>query len=325
MTCGTHMPDSPGTTESGRGVRGGGLKLVFVFPGQGSQHPGMVCDRLAEDPAARRVFDAASEISGMDVLSVCRDGDSSLLARTDICQLSVAATSLAWLALLLKDGYRPLGVAGHSLGEYCAACAAGCLDVEETLGLVWKRGRAMLECANRRPGSMLAILGLGAEEVLKIVEDAREEGFLHLANHNSSSQCVVAGDEEALRRMEIIVKAKGARTARLKVTGAFHTPAFAPAADVMREALKETPPRGPRLPFFSGFTGTLLRDGDSVARSLAEGIASPVLWRDVQRGLLESGAEGQLEVGPGKTLTAMARRDFPHLAFYHVSDILSGG
>lgn len=301
------------------------MRPVYVFPGQGSQHPGMASGRTTRDPDAARVFRLASEISGMDIASLCLEGDPSLLARTDVCQLSVAAVSLAWLTLLEKDGYRPKAVAGHSLGEYCAACAAGCLGAEDTLRLVWTRGRAMLECALERPGSMLAVIGLGEEEVRSLVEEAREDGFLHLANHNSELQCVVAGDTAALERMEAFARKSGGRTVSLKVSGAFHTPAFRSAAAAVEEALKSMPVKDPSVPFFSGYLGTALEDGDSVARALVEGMYSPVRWRDVQRALLPLAAEGQVEVGPGKALNIMARRDHPHLAVYHVSELVGGG
>jgi len=301
-----------------------GMKLVYVFPGQGSQYQGMASGKLAEDPDAKRVFAAASEISGVDVLSLCSDGNPSLLARTDLCQIGVASTSLAWLTLLEKEGYRPLGVAGHSLGECCAACAAGCMGVEETLRLVWARGRSMLECSLSQPGSMLAVLGLQYEEVRELVEEVRSGGFLYLANHNGSAQYVVSGDQPSLERMECLARKRGARTARLKVSGAFHTPAFAPAVEAVREILRRIALRDPSLPFFSGLTGAPLADAASVARALAEGISSPVLWSEAQRGLVELGAGMQVEVGPGKSLNTIARRDHPRLAVRHASELLEG-
>lgn len=298
------------------------MRPVYVFPGQGSQYPGMASGRLVEDRDAARVFELASRISGTDVASLCRSGEPSLLARTDLCQLCVAAVSLAWLILLEKEGHRQRATAGHSLGEYCAACAAGCLGVEDTLRLVWVRGKAMLECALSRPGSMLAVTGLDEGTVRELVVEARGGGFLHLANLNSDRQYVVAGDASSLERVEASTVKRGGRAVRLKVGGAFHTPAFREAAEVVGEALEDMTLRDPAVPFYSGLTGTALDDGPSVARALVEGICSPVRWRDVQRALVPLAEEGQVEVGPGRALNAMARRDYPHLTVYHASELV---
>lgn len=301
------------------------MRPVYVFPGQGSQHPGMARGRPLEDPDAERVFEIASRISGTDVASLCLRGDPSLLARTDLCQLCVATTSLAWLTILEKEGHRPQATAGHSLGEYCAACAAGCLSLEDTLRLVWTRGKAMLECALSRPGSMLAVTGLDEGTVRELVEETREGGFLHLANLNGNEQYVVAGDAAALERMGMQATKRGGRTVQLKVTGAFHTPAFRRAAEVVGEALEGMALKDPVIAFYSGFTGTALHDRASVSRALVEGICSPVRWRDVQRALIPLAEEGQVEVGPGRVLNAMARRDYPRLAVYHAAELVHDG
>ncbi len=298
------------------------MGMAYVFPGQGSQHPGMVSDVLKREKDSRLVFDIASDIAGADILRLCDNADHDLIKRTDYCQICVAAVSLAWLQLLRREGFRAEAVAGHSLGEYCAACAAGCFEVEEALRLIWARGQAMLECALSSPGSMLAIVGMSMEETFRLVRDLSDDYFIHLANHNSLTQTVVAGEEKGLEVLEKKVRRGGARSVRLKVKGAFHTPAFTRAKEAVEERLGNMVIKDPSITFFSGYGGTEVRDAAEVAHSLASGIDSPVLWWEVQRRLMEIGSDPQVEVGPGKVLCNMAIRDYPNLRVCHASDLV---
>ncbi len=297
------------------------MGMVYVFPGQGSQHSGMVPEILASDRGSRQVFDLASKIAGVDVLDLCAGTDSSLMERTDYCQISVAAVSLAWLQLLRREGFRAEAVAGHSLGEYCAACAAGCFGVEETLRLVWVRGKAMLDCAHSMPGSMLAVIGISLEETRRLVDGLSDDYFIHLANHNSRAQTVVSGEESGLRAMEKEVRNCGGRAIRLKVKGAFHTPAFTRAKEAVERQLGRMAVEHPSITLFSGYEGDEVKDAAGVVRSLAGGIDSPVLWKEVQKKLVEKGADPQVEVGPGKTLSNLASRDYPDLRTCHAADL----
>ncbi|MDY6796829.1 MAG: ACP S-malonyltransferase [Actinomycetota bacterium] len=298
--------------------------MVFVFSGQGSQHPGMVADILREDAGSRRVYESASEIAGMDVLDLCTSGDPASLSRTDLCQISVAATSLAWMGLLREHGCHPMAVAGHSLGEYCAACAAGCMTVEETLRLIWVRGRAMLRCAENVSGFMLALIGAGIEEVSAMLHGIDDSEFVYLANHNSSKQVVLAGEDRYLKTAIDVAVGLGARAIPLDVGGAFHTPAMSEAKEPVAEYLENIPPRDPSVTLFSGLTGKEVCDAAQVARSLTGGITATVRWHDIQSSLYKLGADPQVEVGPGRTLNNMARRDYADLNTCHVSDIVAG-
>jgi [acyl-carrier-protein] S-malonyltransferase len=298
------------------------MGMVYVFPGQGSQHLGMAVGVLRREIDSRQIYDLASEIAGIDVLDLCTDGDPSILARTDYCQISVAATSLAWLQLLQREGFQAEAVAGHSLGEYCAACAAGCFGVEDALRLIWARGRAMLDCSRTTPGFMFAVVGMKIEDVQDLVNEIADRHFIHLANHNSLTQTVVAGEKSGLEALEKAASQRGARVIRLRVTGPFHTPAFAGARDVVEEHLARIDIQDPSIILLSGYTGTVVRDATSVAHSLAAGITSPVLWFDLQRELVKRGADPQVEVGPGNVLCSMARRDYPDLHTCHAADLV---
>jgi [acyl-carrier-protein] S-malonyltransferase len=262
---------------------------------------------------AAEIIDAACEISGMDLRDIDRNGDKGLLARTDICQISVAAASLAWLKLLEERELPARVEAGHSLGEYCAACAAGCMTPEETLELVWVRGRAMLECSRVHPGTMLALVGAEAEKVRRLLDDLGGERGVWLANHNGRSQIVVSGRKEGLEAVASSAPGIGARVIPLRVSGPFHTPLMQPAREAVEDCLEKINIRPPVSVLYSGFTGGEVEKPSEVVRCLAGGITSPVLWYDVQSGLARRGVDLQVEVGPGNVLSRLASRDHPRL------------
>lgn len=299
------------------------MGMVWVFPGQGSQRTGMASGILQREAAAKRVFDLASEICGYDVVDLCDSADAALLTRTDICQISVAAVSLAWMELLRERGHVPVAVAGHSLGEYCAACAAGCMTVEEALRLIWVRGQAMLKCTGAAPGFMLALIGDRIDEISAALADMSDGGSVYLANHNSRTQAVLAGEVRFLKIAKDVAAGLGARAIPLEVGGAFHTPAMSEAKEPVAECLAAIPLRDPAMTLFSGLTGKEARDAAQVAESLTQGIAATVRWRDVQDALRGRGADPQVEVGPGKTLNHMACRDYGDLNTCHASQLLA--
>ncbi|MDI6831782.1 MAG: ACP S-malonyltransferase [Actinomycetota bacterium] len=300
------------------------MRNAFVFPGQGSQRPGMAGEVLGAGDGAREVFVLANEICGSDLVELCDKGDPLLLSRTDYCQIGVAATSLAWLELLRRRGEKPHAVAGHSLGEYCAACAAGCMSVEDCLRLVWRRGQAMLECSRETPGGMLALVGVGWEAARELLEESGVEGRVAFANLNSATQVVLAGDPDDLRNTAAMLRARGIRSVPLKVSGAFHTPAMARAREAVARYLETMPLRDPSLTFFSAFTGERVRTASEVAECLSSGITSPVRWLEVQSRLVENGTERQVEVGPGDVLSRMGSVDHPHVLFVRAAEVTSG-
>lgn len=300
------------------------MRTAFVFPGQGSQHPGMVKEVLKNEPAAMEIYDLAREICGVDLLELCEKGDPEALARTDHCQIGVAATSLAWLESLRRRGFVPQAVAGHSLGEYCAACAAGCMSITDCLRLVWFRGRAMLKCSRKRPGGMLALLGVDHGRAASLLEKTGGGERVSLANLNSSSQVVLAGDPEDLRDTAARMQGHGIRAISLKVGGAFHTQAMHEAQEEMTEHLAAARLSMPSITFYSAFTGSQVSSAEEVVDCLSRGMTSPVRWLQVQGSLVEEGIERQIEVGPGDTLSRMGRRDHPHVLFMRAVEALGG-
>lgn len=301
------------------------MGTAFVFPGQGSQYAGMAGDLPLREPAVERVFALAAEVSGLDVLDLCLAGAGQALARTDLCQLGVATVSLAWLALLAERGVRPGAVAGHSLGEYCAAAAAGCMDTRQALELVWVRGRAMLEAAAANPGGMAALVGAGPEDACEMLAACRADGEVRVANHNASDQVVVAGSRAGLDRVREEAARRGVRVVPLGVSGPFHTPAMRGAQAEVEGFIEKLGMRDPALPFLSGYTARLVGDGREAARCLAGGMTAPVRWCELQAELVRRGVRSQAEVGPGRVVGRMARRDHPGLRALHACDLLRGG
>lgn len=301
------------------------METVFIFPGQGSQYAGMAGDLPRLDAAAGRVFEQAAEVSGVDVLELCLRGEQGLLTRTDLCQLGVAAVSLAWLALLGERGIEPGAVAGHSLGEYCAATAAGCMDVRQALELVWARGRAMLEASLANPGGMLALVGMAPQAVEELLAACVEDSEVRVANHNASTQVVVAGGPDGLESVKEEAARRGVRAMPLAVSGPFHTPAMQEAQAEVERRVGGMDLKDPSVPFLSGYTGREVGGAEEAARCLVEGMTSPVRWCELQAELVRRGARTQAEVGPGQVIGRMAKRDHPALRVCHASDLLEGG
>ncbi len=290
------------------------MAAAVVFPGQGSQFTGMAEAPLLENPASLEVMHAASRIAGIDLIGLCNEGPEEKVARTDLCQLSVAAVSLAWWALLREAGLKAAAVAGHSLGEWCAACAAGSLGLEDALVLIRERGKAMLKASREKPGGMLALLGLTIGEVEDLLEGLEGERPA-LANHNAERQVVLAGGIDPLKKAAEAAAARGARCSWLKVGGPFHSPRMLKARREMERLLAQTGIDDPYLPFYTGLTGGRATSGGEVAACLAEGMTSTVRWHRLQRELASLPVSAQVEVGPGKILGRMASRDHPQKRF----------
>jgi [acyl-carrier-protein] S-malonyltransferase len=301
------------------------MDTVFIFPGQGSQYAGMAGDLPDGEPAVERVFEQAAEVSGLDVFELCLRGEQEVITRTDLCQLGVAAVSLAWLALLSERGVRPGAVAGHSLGEYCAAAAAGCMGTRQALELVWARGRAMREASLANPGGMVALVGVGPEAARELLAACLQDGEARIANHNASTQVVVAGSHAGLDRVKEEAARRGVRAMPLGVSGPFHTPAMRGAQAQVEEHMKGLEIKDPAVLFLSGYTAHVVSSGEEAARCLAEGMTSPVRWCELQAELVRRGAQSQAEVGPRQVISRMAKRDHPTLRILHASDLLQKG
>jgi [acyl-carrier-protein] S-malonyltransferase len=282
-----------------------GQVIAFCFPGQGSLEEGMGRDIAAAAPEAMEVYEVGSEASGLDLRRLCFEAPLNELVQTDVQQPALVATSLAVLAALRARGIAPDYVVGHSVGEFAAIAAANSIDTGAAIGLVRERGLAMAEAARESDGTMAAILGLDDEVVEQLC--AQIEGVWP-ANYNCPGQIVVSGEEEAVE--ELIGKASllGAnRTVRLKVSGAFHSPLVAKAAERLKPAVDKVRFSDPVAPFMSTVTAKI-EPAQRMAGLLVEQVTAPVKFTQAAHGLVKEGVKTFVEVGPGNVLSGLVRR-----------------
>jgi [acyl-carrier-protein] S-malonyltransferase len=280
-------------------------KVAFCFPGQGSLETGMGREIAEAFPAAREVYRIGSDASGLDLEKLCFHTPLDELVETEVQQPALVATSLAILAAMRERGLEPDVVVGHSVGEFAALAAAGSLETGAAIGLVRERGLAMAEAARQRPGAMAAILGLADEEVEKL---CRRIVGVWPANYNCPGQIVVSGEHEAVEECCAEAESLGARRAvRLKVSGAFHSPLVARAADRLRPALERVRIGEPLAPFMSTVTAKI-EPAQKVAALLVDQLTGPVRFTQAATELVLSGATTFVEVGPGNVLSGLIKR-----------------
>lgn len=255
-----------------------------------------------------RYFSLAGEASGLPIRELALEGPLERLTETDAAQLALFALSLALAEVAADVGLEAAMVAGHSLGEYTAAVAAGALAPEDGMRLVAKRGKLMAEIQSTTPGTMAAIIGLGQAEVEQLCVAVAGMGEVGLANLNSAKQIVVSGDERAVQRLIELADEAGARRAtRLQVGAAFHSPMMKPVARELAGEMAAVSFQDPRIPIVSNASAQVLRTGEQVQRGLIDQIASPVLWAGCVETLVGGGCRRFIELGPGKVLSGIVR------------------
>ena len=280
-------------------------KIAFCFPGQGSLEAGMGREIAEAVPEAMEVFRSGSEAAGLDLARLCFEAPLEELVRTDVQQPALVATSLAVLAALRVRGFEPDYVVGHSVGEFAAIAAAESVGVAESIALVRERGLAMDEAARKNNGSMAAILGLEDEVVEQLC--AEIEGVWP-ANYNCPGQIVVSGEQKAVEEVCLRAEELGARrTVKLKVSGAFHSPLVARAADRLRPAIERVRFSEPVAPFMSTVTAKI-EPAQRIASLLVEQLTAPVRFTQAARGLIGEGVRTFVEVGPGNVLSGLVKR-----------------
>jgi [acyl-carrier-protein] S-malonyltransferase len=279
--------------------------VAFCFPGQGSLEVGMGREVAQAVPEAMKVFELGSIAAGLDLQRLCFQGSEQELVETEVQQPALVATSLAVLAGIRERGIKPDFVVGHSVGEFAALAAAGALKVEEAIGLVRERGLAMAEAARTNPGSMAAILGLDDEVVERI---CRRILNVWPANYNCPGQIVVSGENPAVDEACLAAEEEGARRAiKLRVSGAFHSPLVARAADRLRPALERAKFSEPTAPFMSTVTARI-ESARRMAPLLVEQLTAPVRFTQAAQELIRQGAHTFVEVGPGNVLAGLVKR-----------------
>ena len=288
--------------RSAGGRRG---KVAFCFPGQGSLEAGMGKEIAAVVPEAMAVYRLGSETSGLDLVRLCFEAPLEELVDTEIQQPALVATSLAILAALRARGVEPDVVVGHSVGEFAALASVGALETGEAIGLVRERGLAMAEAARNHPGTMAAILGLEDEAVENL---CRKIIGVWPANYNCPGQIVVSGESEAVEECCAEAESLGARRAiRLKVSGAFHSPLVARAADRLRPAIERIRFHEPIAPFMSTVTAKI-EPAQRLGSLLVDQLTAPVRFTQAARELMRDGVTTFVEVGPGNVLSGLVKR-----------------
>ena len=295
-------------------------KIAFCFPGQGSLGRGMGRDIAEAVPEAMAVFLRGSEASGLDLRRLCFDAQLEEMVETEVQQPALVATSQAVLAALRARGIEPDYVVGHSVGEFAALAAADSVGVAETIGLVRERGLAMAEAAKERPGSMAAILGLDDEVVESI---CRKILGVWPANYNCPGQIVVSGENDAVDECCATAEAAGARrTVKLKVSGAFHSPLVARAAERLRPAVEAVKFGEPQAAFMSTVTARF-EEAQRMGALLVDQLTAPVRFTQAASGLIREGVRTFVEVGPGNVLSGLVKRIDRSVKAISVNDLTS--
>ncbi len=295
------------------------MSRAFVFPGQGAQAIGMGRDLAAAYPAARAVFDEVDEALGEKLSALVWDGDIERLTLTENAQPALMATSVAAVRALAYEGWTvetAAFVAGHSLGEYSALCAAGALGLADTARLLRLRGRAMQAAVPVGIGAMAAILGLGYEAVAAVAAEAAQGGEVcEAANDNDPAQVVVSGHRGAVERACELARAAGARRAvLLPVSAPFHCSLMAPAGRAMAEALSHVTLAPPRVPLVANVRACAVDEPTVIAALLVEQVTHRVRWRESVAWMARQGVTEFWEIGAGRALSGMIRRIAPEVA-----------
>ncbi len=280
-------------------------KVAFCFPGQGSFGSGMGREIAEAVPEAMDVFERGSEASGLDLLHLCFDAPVEDLVETEVQQPALVATSLAILAALREQGITPDYVVGHSVGEFAALAAASAMGTDDAIGLVRERGLAMAEAARRHPGAMAAILGLEDEVVEELCRRIRG---VWPANYNCPGQLVVSGERDAVEECCELAEQRGARrTVKLRVSGAFHSPLVARAADRLKPAVDRIRFAETSFPFMSTVTARI-EPAQRVGTLLIDQLTAPVKFTQAASSLVREGVKTFVEVGPGNVLSGLVKR-----------------
>lgn len=290
------------------------MDLILLFPGQGSQKPGMGKDLAAAFPAARAVFDEADRSLGIGLSTLCFDGPEDQLTSTQNAQPALLAHgAAAWAAIREHARAHVRAAAGHSLGEFTAYHASGSFSLRDALRVVRTRGELMFKSGVERPGAMAAILGLAEEGVERACAQAAEGGVVVPANYNTPEQLVISGEVQAVERAMTLAKEAGAKRAiRLNVSGAFHSPLMDVAVPGLQHALDATDMRAPSFPVMSNVSAEPVRDAATAKNLLVRQLTSPVRWTAlVKRLAADHPGAIFVELGPGTVLSNLVKRIVP--------------
>ena len=286
------------------------MSKAYIFPGQGSQFPGMGKALYERSAEAREMMERADEILGFPITDIMFGEDAEALKATRVTQPAIFIHSVV---LACCSGLEaPAMAAGHSLGEFSALAAAGAMDFEDALRLVAVRASAMQKCCEQVPGTMAAVIKLPTETVEEICASCA--GLVIPANYNSEGQIVISGEAEAVAEACAKMKEAGAKRALpLAVSGAFHSPLMEPARLELAEAIEKTPFRAPVCPVYQNVTALPSTDPEVIKDNLLRQLTSPVRWTQTVQNMVADGADSFLEIGPGTVLQGLVKRIAPEI------------
>ena len=300
------------------------LRTAFVFPGQGSQSPGMGKNLAEHFTAARQVFEEADDALGFAISQLCFEGPAEDLQLTENTQPAILTVSVAAFRAMMEAGIgAPAFVAGHSLGEYSALVAAGALSLSDAVRTVRARGRYMQEAVPVGTGAMAAVLGGELGDIERICEEASEDQVCSVANFNSPGQTVIAGNTEAVDRAIERLSGVAKRVIKLKVSAPFHCALMKPAQDRLAADLERLDFKEPAMPVVTNVDARATTAPDELRDALVRQVSAPVRWVDSMQLLIEQSVGTFVEVGPGKVLSGLMRQINRDVKSLNVEDAAS--
>ncbi len=302
------------------------IQVPMLFPGQGSQAVGMTADLMGRQGPAAEFLSTVNDVLELDLLKIMHDGPGEVLTETRNAQPAILAHSVAVTLALREIGVVPSMVAGHSIGEFSAAVAAGVMAPRDGLKVVRRRGELMFAAGQEIPGTMAAVMGLNGADVTKVCARVSEKsGVVVLANHNSEAQVVISGEVPAVEAAAVALKEAGARRViTLNVSGAFHSPLLEGAGASFKDFLQGININQADVPLIANVSASSVTDAGLLADGFARQLTAPVRWHDTMELLAGQTADRPrvvLEVGPGKVLSNMARRAYPDVKFVPVGTL----
>ena len=297
------------------------MSLAYIFPGQGSQSPGMGKNLAENFAVARQVFEEADEAVGFSISKMCFEGSAEELQLTENTQPAILTVSVAAWRVMRSEGFvSPSFVAGHSLGEYSANVAAGALSLTDAVRAVRKRGKYMQEAVPVGTGAMAAVMGATVEDIERICREAADDQICSPANINSANQVVIAGHTEAVERATQLLQGVAKRVVKLNVSAPFHCALMMRAQDRLKTDLESLWFSDPEVPVIANVSATPISTGIEAREALIKQVSSPVRWLESIQFLMSAGINTAVEIGPGKVLCGLMRQISREVKCLNVED-----